>query len=217
MLFGMMVLPTAGSAQNVLVSYGVDVKSDYVVNGLTQTQGRPAIQPWVEATYGMLYVGALASNVQYAGVKDVELDVHAGITPVWGPIEFDIGYVHYLYKDDPREFGDVVLGAATELNPNVVVEAKYYYETRTNDQWVSARASYKGLPWGMTVSGGWGSDLGTSTILGQLSSFDLGIASQITDFSEFDLRGYHSSEDGSKILAELSLFWGTRAHATRAY
>lgn len=213
----MMILPTTGSAQEVSVSYGVDLKSDYVVNGLTQTQGRPAIQPWIEATYGMYYVGALASNVQYAGVKDVELDLYVGITPVWGPVEFDIGYVHYLYKDDPSTFGDIVLGVATELNPNLVVEGKYYYETRTNDQWVSARASYEGLPWGMVLSGGWGSDLGTSIIPGQLSSFDLGVATQFKEFAEFDLRGYHSSEEGSKLLAELSLFWGARAHATRAY
>ena len=81
---------TSALAQELSFSYGVGITSNYISKGSTQTEDRPAIQPYVEASYGLFYAGLWASNVRFGGATDIEYDVYAGITPSWGNVELDL-------------------------------------------------------------------------------------------------------------------------------
>lgn len=98
-------------AQELSFSYGVDVTSNYISKGSTQTEDGAAIQPYFEASYGLFYGGVWGSNVKFDGASDIEYDVYAGIRPSWGEIEFDIGFARYFYRDDNTNYGEAIIKA----------------------------------------------------------------------------------------------------------
>jgi len=81
--------------------------TDYVFRGISQTLNDPAIQGSFDATYGIFYLGAWASNVDFGAapgprgvikpLADLEIDYYAGITPSWKGITFDIAALYYTY------------------------------------------------------------------------------------------------------------------------
>jgi uncharacterized protein (TIGR02001 family) len=81
------------------VAFGAAVTSDYISGGVSQTDGKPAVQGYVEANYNIVYVGTWASNVDF-GDPDVEIDLYGGIRPETDSAAFDLGYAHYFYADN---------------------------------------------------------------------------------------------------------------------
>jgi uncharacterized protein (TIGR02001 family) len=72
--------------------------SDYIFRGISFTNEKPAFQPYLELTYGIGYVGFWGSNIDNAGIYGpFEVDIYAGIRPVLGPVNFDIGVLYYQY------------------------------------------------------------------------------------------------------------------------
>jgi uncharacterized protein (TIGR02001 family) len=74
--------------------------TDYVFRGVSQTTQNPAVQASLDATYGIFYLGAWGSNVDFGGtvppavpqdIANIEIDYYAGITPEWRGISFDLG------------------------------------------------------------------------------------------------------------------------------
>jgi len=99
----MLVAASAAQAQNFGdmfdVAFGAAVTSDYVSRGISQTGGDPAIQGYLEADYGIFYLGAWASNVNF-GKSDAEIDLSVGLRPETDNAAFDLGYVHYVYANN---------------------------------------------------------------------------------------------------------------------
>jgi uncharacterized protein (TIGR02001 family) len=56
---------TAG-AQEFALNYGVAVTSNYISDGVTQSNDNPALQGYVEGSYGLFYGGVWASTVDFA-------------------------------------------------------------------------------------------------------------------------------------------------------
>jgi uncharacterized protein (TIGR02001 family) len=77
--------------------------SDYIFRGISFTNEAPAFQPYLELTYGIGYVGFWGSNINdAAGIYGPwEFDIYAGIRPVTGPINWDIGILYYQYGARP--------------------------------------------------------------------------------------------------------------------
>jgi uncharacterized protein (TIGR02001 family) len=77
--------------------------TDYIFRGISQTTNNPAVQASIDATYGIFYLGAWGSNIDFGSVipgKDVgniEIDYYGGIKPVWGGVTFDFGILGYTY------------------------------------------------------------------------------------------------------------------------
>ncbi|MCF6200134.1 MAG: TorF family putative porin [Hyphomicrobiaceae bacterium] len=108
------------------LSANVGLTSDYVFRGVSQTAEHPAIQGGFDATYGMLYAGVWASNLDFGGtaagkdVADIELDLYVGITPKLGPISLDLGVIGYLYpgaSDQGAELDFLELKAGATVSP----------------------------------------------------------------------------------------------------
>ena len=81
-------------------SFNIDGTSDYIFRGISQTDNDPAIQGGLDASYGILYAGWWASQLDFeAALNDaqVEMDWYGGIRPKWHNINFDFGVIYYSY------------------------------------------------------------------------------------------------------------------------
>lgn len=79
------------------ISYNFGVTTDYVFRGLSQSDQRPAVQAGADLTYRLFYVGIWGSTIDFDANENVEVDIYAGIKPVWGPLTFDFGVIYYAY------------------------------------------------------------------------------------------------------------------------
>ena len=95
--------------------------SDYLFRGISLTDEQPAFQPYLEFTYGIAYLGFWGSNIDDAGkfYGPWETDVYAGIRPVTGPVNWDLGVLYYTYGT-----GDAAEGAGLRWNDIDYVEFK---------------------------------------------------------------------------------------------
>lgn len=125
-------------------SFNLGAASDYVFRGFSQTDEDPQVFGGVDASYGIVYAGVWASNVDFLDSTDAEFDLYAGIKPTAGPITFDFGVIYYGYLDkgasnyDYWEFkaaaavpaGPATIGVAAYYSPNFfgVADDAFYYE-----------------------------------------------------------------------------------------
>ena len=92
-------LATPAAAQDVTLSWGATLTSNYISRGFTQTENRWAFQPYAELGFGGgFYAGIWASNVRFEGDDDrVEIDLYGGYRFEVNGASFDLGYARYIY------------------------------------------------------------------------------------------------------------------------
>lgn len=143
----------ADAGRQLGFSWNIGVTSDYVFRGISQNREKPAFQGGADVTYGIFYAGVWGSDVNFgqnadglpvgsgnpgSAVANVEIDVYAGIKPVWGPITFDLGIITYNYlggKDGgPRrnqfreqDFQELKLGASASFVPKLTTGVTMFY------------------------------------------------------------------------------------------
>ena len=84
-------------------AFGVKLQSNYMSRGVSQTANRPGATAYAELRYGWLYAGVQPWNVDLPTRPTAEVDVYAGIRPVWGPLTLDVGVIGYLYPGNSHE------------------------------------------------------------------------------------------------------------------
>jgi uncharacterized protein (TIGR02001 family) len=107
---GMKDAPAAAAEEQraLKAAFNVGVTSDYIFRGFSQNDRNPAVQGGVDLTYGIAYAGIWASAVklgdntyEYPFKASAEVDLYAGVKPVWktslGDINFDFGAIYYAY------------------------------------------------------------------------------------------------------------------------
>jgi uncharacterized protein (TIGR02001 family) len=85
------------------VVYNATFVTDYLFEGITQTDNKPALQLAADYTHGSgFYAGAWGSNVDFGGdASGIELDLYFGFTgSMTDKLDFDLGYVDYKYLND---------------------------------------------------------------------------------------------------------------------
>lgn len=92
------------AAPAITVGYGVKFTSDYVFRGQTQSDGRPAVQGYVEGRFfDWFYAGIFMSSVSFPsdpwGLSDpaLEMDYAAGLRHTWDSFTLDVGAMYYTY------------------------------------------------------------------------------------------------------------------------
>jgi uncharacterized protein (TIGR02001 family) len=95
---GILMLGLQPAAQANLSST-VTLNSNYLFNGITLTEDKPAIQPGVDwLSDSGWYVGTWGSNVSFVENTDLEVDFYTGYTTElaqnWA---LDLGLAHYTY------------------------------------------------------------------------------------------------------------------------
>lgn len=127
--------------------------SDYIFRGLSYTNSDPAFQPFIEFTYGKpdltWYLDFWGSNIAPA-YGPIEVDMYAGVRPVFGPLAFDLGILYYTYpnnsispgnplspgRNDNGDYIELKLAATyTTPIPNLSVGATGYFTPDQGNNW----------------------------------------------------------------------------------
>jgi uncharacterized protein (TIGR02001 family) len=93
----------ADTGRQLSWSVNIGGTTDYVFRGISQSAENPAFQAGIDWTYGLLYWGAWGSGIDFGdnapnqGIATAEIDLYAGMKPVWGPLTFDFGIIYYAY------------------------------------------------------------------------------------------------------------------------
>ena len=163
------------------ISYNVAATSDYVFRGFTQTDGDPAIQGGIDYSHGLFYVGGWASNVDFA---DYELDLYAGIKPVYKDFTFDLGAVYYNYNDDSLDSTEVKAAVSHPFYKGTIGAAYFYNVDFDDTEYYEINSSYP-LTSKLSVSGA----LGEQKLSGvKYTTENLGLTYAITPVFSVDVR-----------------------------
>lgn len=116
-------------AEDSPITGNFSLTTDYVFRGITQSQGRPAVQGGVDYAHSSgLYIGTWASNVGW--VDDVakkqnsmEWDLYLGYAGEAGPVSYDVGAIRYFYP------GDNISGVATPDSTEVYLSFGWEFLT----------------------------------------------------------------------------------------
>jgi uncharacterized protein (TIGR02001 family) len=181
------------------VAFGAALTSDYMFRGITQTDHEPALQPYIESSYGIFYSGIWASNVDFGTPDpDVEIDLYGGLRREFGPLSADISYLHYFYPGAPdtdygETMGKLSFTAAEMLEVgSAVAYAPDYGQLGDESFYVEGNATVS-LPHDISLSGAvglqtFGEDLGLSDYV----TWNVG-ASYTWKAATLDLR-YHDTD-----------------------
>jgi uncharacterized protein (TIGR02001 family) len=161
---------TKADAQDISFLAGVDFTSNYVVNGMSDSDDKPAIQPYFEVGVDAFYFGTWMSTVELSP-DDVEVDLYAGYRRAFdNGLAFDVGYAHYFYNDTGSCCGEYTLtlaylnndfgidlytaynpksekfnnrlNAAYAINEDLGVFASYGYKQSTDNEYGHVGVSY---------------------------------------------------------------------------
>ncbi|WP_424984899.1 TorF family putative porin [Microbulbifer sp. S227A] len=114
--------------------FGVDVVSNYVSNGRTQSDGKPAIQPYFEVELNGFYAGTWLSNVDFGDNDDWEIDLYVGYRNLFANDLFmDVGYARYLYDDSGDCCGEAKLTLGYPLTDQFGLTGYVAYDPRAGN------------------------------------------------------------------------------------
>ena len=151
----------------------VALTSDYVFRGVSQTDGKPALQGGVEfASDGGFYAGAWGSNVSWLSdlsttaapiSSSLELDVYGGYRgKLSDAVSYDVGLLYYAYPGDfPAGFNsadtlEVYAGITVAASEKVSLGAKYSISTTDLFGYADSDGSgYLDLTANFAVAEGW--------------------------------------------------------------
>ncbi|TCK98948.1 uncharacterized protein (TIGR02001 family) [Shimia isoporae] len=132
-----MIAAGGAHAQGITWNYGVDFTSNYILDGVSQSDGRAAVQPWVEAEIGKFYVGTWMSNVDFgAGDNNKwETDLYFGYrTELGSSFFYDVSYAHYFYDRTGSDYGEIKNELTYSASDRVDLTAYVAYDPE-NKNW----------------------------------------------------------------------------------
>ncbi|MFC7705245.1 TorF family putative porin [Plastorhodobacter daqingensis] len=186
----------AASAQEMIISGGATLTTNYISNGITQTQGNPAFQPWVEVESMGFYGGAWASNVKFPDSDDrTELDLYVGYRgETFGGFGYDFGYARYFYNRSGDAGGELLASLSAQMADGFSLGTDFAYDPQAEDLTASLLVGYQGFQ-GLGVSGEFGRSQPNSN-----NFWNVGVGYDITDYLGVDLR-YHDTTSTAGIVA----------------
>ncbi len=184
------------------VAFGVGVATDYIARGFTQTDHKPAIQPWAELDYGIFYAGYWGSNTAI-GITggNWEHDLSIGVRPEWGPFSFDFGYVRYLY-DTGDCCGELYAKATANPVDPLTLGASIFVDPAASNVYFEGNGSYD-LPHNISISGAAGVQTygnGDPSVF----SWNAGASWSPLDWLTFDGR-YYGGPTANRFVATVSV------------
>ncbi len=135
---GLLLVSGVVNAQSYTITPNVGVVSDYLVRGISQTSGRPALQAGVDWAHDSgFYLGLWGSNVSWitdtgaTGSANLELDTYGGYKSSFdNGISYDLGYIRYNFLGSYKPAATAVKADTHELYASLAhhwLSAKYSY------------------------------------------------------------------------------------------
>jgi len=195
----------------ITTSANMAITSNYIWRGMTQTDDAPAIQGGIDFGYNGFYFGTWASNISWTNDDEssLEADVYAGYAGNFSGIDYDVGYIKYIYPkvQDANNFDEVYLALGKEFSFGTVA-LKYSKAVDVPDgadKLFDIEGTYStSLPQGIGLDLMYGSyeDIGERagiTLTKSYGKFDLSIS--YIDFSADSASGL---DDEDNIIATIS-------------
>lgn len=186
-------------AQGLTFSWGGTITSNYISRGVTQTENRPAFQPWVEVESNGFYGGIWASNVRFGGGDPdrAEIDIYGGYRWAVENTSFDVGYARYLYNDSGDCCGELY-GLVSHEAGEVTMFGGVYLDPEDR---LSPTDAHAGLSVALM------DNLSASSTLGYAPGgayADVGVTYTFTDNYDIDARVYRSGSLGTRAVVSFS-------------
>ncbi len=195
----------AEDAPKLAVAWNVGVQSDYVFRGVSQTDSGASVFGGVDLTYDKLYAGAWTSNVDFKPFGDPktteEVDLYAGVRPVVGTVNLDLGVQYYGYANEPSgakpHYTEVYAKATKAFGPATWGASVYYspeFGYKSGTAWY-----YEGnLAYTLTKKWSASGAVGRQVIekAGDYTTWNAGATYAITDHVGIDLRYYDTDQHG---------------------
>lgn len=186
------------------VNFNLGVQSDYVVRGVSQTEGDPSVFGGVDATLGQAYVGIWASNVAFPGDPDTtaEIDLYGGWRTTRGAWTLEAGAVAYLYAGQPSgaayDFLEAKLAASRTQGPwtmgaSLFASPDFFGASEDEAVYVEANSAVRLTP-KLAISAALGRQSVSSDF--DYTSWNLGVTWSVTDRIALDVRGWDTDEHG---------------------
>ncbi|MDA8328575.1 MAG: TorF family putative porin [Betaproteobacteria bacterium] len=126
----------AAPAPSYTLTANVDLSSQYIYRGLTQTNGNPAIQGGADLTMANgFYLGTWGSNISWfsdanpapASSLSMEWDLYGGYAQTIGDYGYNVGVLQYYYDGS---YGNLYSATSGTVNPNTTeIYALVSYKT----------------------------------------------------------------------------------------
>jgi len=125
-------------AEDYTLTPNIGLVTDYLVRGISQTSGKPALQGGVDFAHTSgIYLGVWGSNISWitdfgaTGSANLEVDTYGGFKNSFATdYSYDVGYIRYNY-----------LGSYTPLAGTAKADTHELYGS-LGYKWVSAKYSY---------------------------------------------------------------------------
>ena len=196
---GLCLAAQQAPAQEVNWSWGVDLTSNYVFAGVTQSDDKAAIQPWVEVEMNGAYFSIWASTVDLPP-DNWEIDFFLGYRGTTRyDLNWDVSLARYTYDSTGDCCGEVRLYLSYPVTPGAEIGAYAAYNPETGDWNRFLDASYD-IADGLAVSGSLGKSDGMGT-----TYWDIGTSYAIDGRFSADLRYYGADVGDAGMVLSLSL------------
>jgi uncharacterized protein (TIGR02001 family) len=188
-------------AEEATAFVGATLTSNYLYDGLTQTDDGPAVQPYLEVEFPPgLYVGAWGSNVDFGDDTDsIEIDLYVGFRGETEWFGYDLTYLRYYYDETGYCCGE--FKAEVDFPIYGPVSGLVGYNSYLNGNYALSAGLDIALPQEFTLSGVYKSD-------GIEHTWNVGVSKYLTETLRADLRYYDASyvDDPTTVV---SLNWDT--------
>lgn len=193
-------MPAAAAAQDYTLSAGVAIATDYMVDSVSQTDNRPALQAYVEGDYMGFYAGVWASNVRFGPPDNdrIEVDLYLGYRGEVGQVSFDTGYMRYFYDESGNCCGELFLSLGLALTDQLSLGSDLYFDPSESRGRGSVNASFS-ITDALSVSGAIGYNDYDNFAHG-----NVGVSYQMSPSTSLDLRYYDLESDSGRFVAMLS-------------
>lgn len=191
-------------------AYGLTITSNYISDGATQSDDKPALQGYVEGVYGLFYGGLWASTVSFPGDPvlgddNMEIDAYVGVRPTVGDFDLDLSYYRYFYDRSGDCCGEFVLKAGYPMDDLGAVGVEFDYDPEAGTTWLEGTVGLLMLDQ-FEVGGSVGTDFGTAD-WGERDkvAWDAGISKGLGKLATVDLRYHDSNYDPGRVVLSMDL------------
>lgn len=179
---------------------GVEVTSNYVSNGITQTNGKSTVQAYFEVETNGLYAGTWMSGVDFGNGDNIEVDLYAGYRTAFdNKLFLDVGYAHYFYDDSGSCCGEFKLTLAYPVLEKLAVEGYLAYNPQSGTFVKSAALAYA-VNDQFALSGRYGHSESNHN-----QFWSVGASMALSEFISGDIRYYGAQSGDEGLVISLSL------------
>lgn len=209
MATGLLALVSGPVVAESATYFGISATTDYVDMGVSQTDGGPALQTYIEHDFGNgLYAGIWMSQVDFSpyGLTDsLEIDPYFGFRGESGKLSYDLYYARYYYDDSGYDSDELALELVYVVTDRLSLGANIS---------TSFHGAFEGEAlYGPTVSFGL-DDLTTldtdmhANSLDDTKDWSIGLKRQLTETLSAELRYHDTNYDDGRVSVAFS--WDTQ-------